>query len=189
MNQTNKENETVFRLKIVLEGTYPSVYRTIDIQKDATFYDLHKTIQIAFSWYDAHLHEFRTGTVVIGDPTNDEFGDMGIRDEHTIKLEDIFLKPKDSLRYIYDFGDDWIHTVTLEKIVPKEEKYHYPRCVRGKRCAPPEDIGGVWGFEEFKEAMSDHSHEAHEEWREWYDHDFDPDAFSLKEVNKQLQDM
>ena len=75
MNQANKENETVFRLKIVLEGTYPSVYRTIDIKQDATFYDLHKTIQIAFSWYDAHLHEFRTGTVVIGDPSNDEFGD------------------------------------------------------------------------------------------------------------------
>ena len=187
MNLKKTNNQEIYRLKIVLEGTSPSVYRTLDIQSEATFNDLHNAIQILFSWYDMHLHEFRTDTVVIGDPMNDEFGDMGIQDENTVTLKDVFHDPKDSIRYIYDFGDDWIHKVTLEKILEAEEKKCYPRCVRGKRCAPPEDVGGVWGFEEFKEAINDPRHEAHEQWREWYEDDFDPDWFSLGEINKQLQ--
>ncbi len=177
----------IYRLKIFIEGTNPLVYRTIDIPSDATFFDLHQTIQKAFSWYDMHLHEFRTGTMVIGDPSNDEFGDMGIIDGFTIILDRVFHKPKDSIRYIYDFGDEWVHKVTLEKVLEADEKKHYPRCVRGKRCAPLEDVGGVWGFEEFKEAINDPSHEAYEQWREWFDHDFDVDAFYKEEINKELE--
>ncbi|MFA7304171.1 MAG: hypothetical protein WC015_06660, partial [Methanoregula sp.] len=51
-----------------------------------------------------------------------------------------------------------------------------------KRSAPPEDVGGLMGFEEFIEIMKDPDHEEHEEMAEWYGDEFDPEHFDCDEV-------
>jgi hypothetical protein len=53
----------------------------------------------------------------------------------------------------------------------------YPVCVEGARACPPEDVGGVWGYEEFLEAIADPEHEDHDELQEWAGGSFDPEAF------------
>jgi len=63
----------------------------------------------------------------------------------------------------------------------------YPRCIRAKRCAPPEDVGGVWGFEEFKEAIKNSDHEEYENYKEWYDGEFDLELVNFQNINRQLE--
>jgi len=181
----------VYQLKVLLESTRPTVYRTTEIKADATFYDLHVAIQIMFGWHNAHLHEFKKKDLLISDPEFYEdafdFEDEKILDEQQIKISKVFQTPKDRILYLYDFGDSWEHSVTLEKIIDAKENTVYPQCIRGKRCAPPEDIGGVWGFENFKEIMADPSNEEYEENKEWYGSEFDLEKVDFKEINEQLQ--
>ena len=82
-----------------------------------------------------------------------------------------------AIRYVYDFGDDWVHRVVVEKVVQADPNRTYPRCVGGKRACPPEDCGGVWGYEEFLAAISNSDHPEHESMLEWVGGEFDPEAF------------
>ena len=92
------------------------------------------------------------------------------------KLNKVFTSEKQSYTYIYDFGDDWVHQIVLEKILPEEIKR--PVCLNGKGACPPEDCGGPWGYENLKTILADPKHE--EYW--------DANYFELEEVNEMLKD-
>lgn len=88
---------------------------------------------------------------------------------------------------MYDFGDNWTHQLTVEKIVSAEAGVRYPRCVAGQGACPPEDVGGPWGYEEFQAALTDPSHPEHDERLEWAGGPFDPHHFDLAEADRALQ--
>lgn len=178
----------IYRLHIALEGIEPSIYRIIEIKDNASFYDLHVAIQIAFDWENAHLHEFRNLNHIIGDPTMDEFGEETILDENEVPLYEVFASTLDEVTYLYDFGDSWEHTIFLQEIIEENDKTYYPKCVEGKNCRPPEDVGGLFGFENFKEAMRDKRHEEHLEYLQWYGKAFKSNYFSIRAVNKNFKD-
>ena len=85
--------------------------------------------------------------------------------------------------YTYDFGDNWEHKIQLEKILPRDKNIEYPACIAGKRACPPEDCGGIWGYEEFLEAINNPDHEEHEEMLEWVGGEFNPEHFDVNEVS------
>jgi len=66
-----------------------------------------------------------------------------------IKLASIFNTEGQKYTYIYDFGDDWIHSIKLEKIIPG--KAVKAICIAGKGACPPEDCGGPREYEHLKE--------------------------------------
>jgi hypothetical protein len=82
-----------------------------------------------------------------------------------------------AIRYVYDFGDDWVHRVVVEKVLRADRNVSYPCCIGGKRAGPPEDCGGVWGYEELLAAISDPDHAEHESMLEWVGGEFDPEDF------------
>jgi len=73
----------------------------------------------------------------------------------------------------------------VEKILPPEEGVQYPVCIKGKRACPPEDVGGIWGYYGYLEAIQNPDHPEHEMMLEWSG-EMDPDAFDLDQVNKRL---
>ena len=89
--------------------------------------------------------------------------------------------------YEYDFGDSWDHDIVVEKALEPEAKTQYPRCITGRRSCPPEDVGGVWGYSHFLDAIQHEDHPEHDDYREWIGGDFDPEAFDLEEVNQELK--
>ena len=91
--------------------------------------------------------------------------------------------------YEYDFGDSWQHEIVLEKTLEPEPGITYPRCIEGERACPPEDVGGIWGYAEFLDAISDPNHEDHDERVEWVGGEFDPEKFSVDKVNKELGEL
>jgi hypothetical protein len=101
----------------------------------------------------------------------------------------VIYREGQQLSYEYDFGDSWDHTLLVEKILPSQEGARYPICLKGKRACPPEDVGGVWGYENFLEAFRNPDHDEHEEYLTWIGGEFDSDAFDLEEVNTQLRKM
>jgi len=88
--------------------------------------------------------------------------------------------------YTYDFGDGWEHSIVLEKVLALESGSSYPICTDGRRHAPPEDCGGIGGYYNFLEAIHDPQNEQHDELLEWVGGSFDPEAFSMEDVNQRL---
>lgn len=88
--------------------------------------------------------------------------------------------------YTYDFGDNWMHRITVEKI-HEERQLETPECIAGERACPPEDCGGTSGYENFLKAISDKKHPEHKEMLEWAGGYFDPEKFNLEEANLRMQ--
>jgi hypothetical protein len=99
------------------------------------------------------------------------------------KIANYFSMENRMAEYVYDFGDNWEHTVKLEKILPRDENTNYPICIKGKRACPPEDCGGIWGYEELLDIISDKNHEEYEEMMKWLGGEFDPEYFDVEEVS------
>jgi len=125
---------------------------------------------------------FVAHTTPFGDPT-----EMEGEDEDAVTLGELCPKVKSKIKYEYDFGDSWLHTIEVQKtdLVP-EKGVVYPHCLTGKRACPPEDCGGVWGYERLLEVLADPRHGEYKDVIEWVGEDFNPEAFDLQEVNEIL---
>jgi len=184
-----KKPALIYQIKVTLDDTRPPIWRRILVPGNTSLLKLHDILQIIMGWQDYHLHCFLINDQYYGDPEDDESGDMGTIDEKRVKLDQIIPGEGFRFKYEYDFGDSWEHTLDVEKILPVEEGVKYPVCVKGKRACPPEDVGGIWGYENFLEAIRDPNHEEHDEYLEWSGGGFDPETFDLEQVNRRLQTM
>jgi hypothetical protein len=175
----------IYQLKVTLKESKPPIWRRILVPGDISLSKLHQILQIAMGWEDSHLHQFIVGGTYYGEP------DPGFRDEmkseRRVKLNQVAPHEKGRFTYEYDFGDSWEHQIVVEKIVPPEPGARYPVCTAGTRACPPEDCGGVWGYESLLEAIADPNNPEHDEMLEWVGEDFDPDAFDLEEINERLK--
>ena len=100
-----------------------------------------------------------------------------------VTLADVAPAPGDRLVYEYDFGDGWEHDLLVEKVLELEPGATYPVCIKRRRACPPEDVGGIWGYAEFLEILSDPDHPEYEERLEWVGGEFDPEEFDVEDVN------
>lgn len=175
----------IYQLKVTLRGSKPPIWRRIQVPADINLGKLHRILQVVMGWTDSHLHQFIVGHSYYGEP-DPEMGPE-IRDEKRIKLSQIVTGEKFKFTYEYDFGDSWEHEVLVEKILPPEPGGRYPICLKGARACPPEDVGGVWGYDSFLEAIGNPNHPEHEDMLEWVGDEFDPEAFDLDEVNETLR--
>jgi len=174
----------ILQLKIRLNGIRPPIWRRFLVEDSITFEELHEIIQNVMGWENYHMYEFKLYGLRISEP-DEELG-FEVVNSKEVKLSEFLKAEKQMFYYIYDFGDRWEHTITVEKILEKDNSKKYPVCIAGKRACPPEDCGGVYGYEEFLEAIKDPKHEEHESMLEWIGGEFDPEEFNLEEVNKLL---
>lgn len=154
------------QLKIILENTKPEVWRRVLIMEGSSLRTLHYLIQDVFWWKGYHSYMFKVGDDEYSDPEFDT--GQGWLDDSKSKVGKIVEKFSE-FNFIYDFGDWWSHKIIFEGFVEADLKAKYPVCIDGRNAAPPEDVGGPPGFEEFKTAIKDKKHERHEEFLEWYD--------------------
>ncbi len=173
----------VYQMKISLMDARPPIWRRVLVTDVTTLARMHDIIQTAMGWADYHLHQFMINGEYYGRPHPDDFYPM--EDERRYTLKDIVSGEKFKFRYEYDFGDGWLHELLVEKILPLDPQTGYPVCIKGKRACPPEDVGGVWGYDSFLEAISNPKHPEHQDMLEWIG-EFDPEEFDLDEVNAQL---
>ncbi len=182
--------DTVYQFKITLLESQPPIWRRIQV-RDCTLDKLHEHIQTAMGWTNSHLHHFRIGEQLYGDPDlmQENFEDMEYKDSTTTKVSDILPRTGRRFRfqYEYDFGDSWYHEVLFEGVVRAEPKVKYPLCLEGERACPPEDCGGIWSYPDFVEAIQNPDHERHEELLEWVGGRFDPEAFDPVKATKAMK--
>ncbi|MEU6034036.1 plasmid pRiA4b ORF-3 family protein [Actinomadura sp. NPDC047616] len=177
-----------YQIKVQLRGvTKPPVWRRLQVPADIRLDRLHEVIQAAMGWENYHMHVFSHGSGEYGLPDRE----LGHRDERKVALSQLLTLAGDRIGYTYDFGDGWEHDIVLEEVLPPGTEVADPCCTAGKGACPPEDCGGVWGYEELKATLADPDAEDHEDMLEWLGldsgDDFDPKEFSLAEVNRRLR--
>lgn len=178
----NSAGTTIVSLKVTLRGTKPPIWRRLLMPDTMTLDDLHQAIQAAMGWGDCHLHAFDIDGRQYGDrQTIDD-----VADENRLTLKGLLKSGVARFAYTYDFGDNWEHTVAIEKTRPAIDGEAYPLCVAGKRACPPEDCGGPWGYQHLLEVLADPDHPDYADQKEWVDEDFTPDHFDTVAANAVL---
>jgi hypothetical protein len=152
---------------------------TFEVSADTRLHRLHQTLQAALGWSNSHLFEIRACDVGWGLPSPDWLD--GPRDARKVRLIDVLEDAgTKTLRYLYDYGDGWEHTIKVERMIPADTASPYPRLIEASGRCPPEDVGGPWGYAEMLEALADPDHERHAEILKSVGGDFDPHAFDAE---------
>lgn len=193
-----QEQANTYRIRLDIADAKPPIWRRLDVGSHLGLDDLHVVIQTAFGWTDSHLHRFGVGTGIWDRDTElylcsfdvDDEDEKGIPEEQ-VRLDEVLVEPGDTLLYIYDYGDDWDHRIRLEKITDRLTDAPPATCVDGRHAGPPEDCGGIYGYQEMLSAAADPTNEEHADAVERMEHylggtDYDPSRFDCDEVNAAL---
>jgi hypothetical protein len=187
-----KNINRVYQFLIKLNHISPTIWRRIQVPENYNFWDLHIAIQDSMGWVDYHLHVFRIRSKnkkiskEVGIPFEDF--EKKMLPGWEIPIRKLFNAVGVSADYEYDFGDGWEHTVTLEGILLEEDGAKYPRCIAGERACPPEDCGGVPGYEHLLNVLSNPDSQEYQDMTDWLKnhvkkyHTYKPDQFNPRKV-------
>ncbi|MEU6701761.1 plasmid pRiA4b ORF-3 family protein [Pseudonocardia sp. NPDC046786] len=186
-----------YRIRVDLRDTSPPLWRRLELASDIRLDELNTVLQTAFGWTDSHLHRFSSGPSIHDHrhesylmPFEIEEGEPGIP-EGDVRIDELLVEVGDRITYGYDFGDDWTHTVRLEAVLPRPGDAPRAVCTAGRRPGPPEDCGGVDGYEMWC-AATDPTHAQHThavaEIQDLYGPDIDltahaPTTFDIDDIN------
>jgi Plasmid pRiA4b ORF-3-like protein len=179
------------QIKISLDSTSPVIWREMLIPKNISFYKFHHMIQIAMGWTNSHLFEFNIEGYRVGEifGNMEELDDDKVIDGKIAKLIDLVNEPGEIFKYWYDFGDSWMHTITIVKYISLENTHQLPFCIGGELKCPPEDCGGISGFYDFLSIMSNAKHKEYKEMKQWFGGKFNPVELDLIKINKKLKNI
>lgn len=158
----------ILKIKISLDKIKPVISRELLVDKNITYDALHLAIQKAFGWENYHPYLYKVEKKRIGDMDEDEEDDLRLNlDSHTKLMVD-----KKMFSYIYDPEDDWVHTVQIIEESESQPGVDYPTCIGGSGTCPPEECGGVAGYDKLLKSGKD----------------FDAKNFTIDWANSRLND-
>ncbi len=173
----------VIRVEVV--GCSPRIWRKLVVRETMWLSQLHDSFQVMLDWYDYQVHSFVFGDMKFGNPLKRD--DLVIEDDRDVMLADLDLGSKDKFDYWYHFGDGWQLEARVEKIQAVEKGAHYPLCLGGERCGPPEDCGGLEAYQDMLVCIKEPHTELGREWIEWLGPNYDSERFDLEKINKALR--
>ena len=179
----------ILQLRIQIDHITPPIWRRLLVASNATLKRLHDIIQVVMGWENSHMYAFVVKGVEYAASGDMEFSQSDRSkppNPQKARLADLGLSPGKKFKYVYDFGDDWQHSVAVEKVLSASRETKVPICLDGQRACPPEDCGSYPGYDEIHQALGDRKNP---QWRElltWLG-DYDPEFFDVGRVNKRLR--
>ena len=179
-------------LRITLVGSSPRVWREIAVPSTIKLTSLAHVIVLAMGWEESHLSLFkkwRKEYHVYMDGA--DMYDYPIENASEYALCDL-LSAGEEMTFVYDFGDNWRHTVkVLDSVTYEKDEKQYIRLRDGKNACPPNDVGGINGYKEMLRTIKEDS-DSDEAWEYYmwlgskWDEKFFPaidTAIALNELN------
>lgn len=197
MSLEKGEKYKYYEIKVTVRDTHPPVWRRLQIPSRITFHELNAIIQLAFDWCGYHMYDFEIGATLheegifieLPNPDNDFWHKT--KNSKKEKIDKYFEKYK-TMKYTYDFDDNWIHDIKIEKVVETDVKFVNPICIKAKMAELPEDCGGQWGYEELLDILADKKHPRYKEMKEWIENGYftwheDRTYVNLDEINERIE--
>jgi hypothetical protein len=191
VSKRKEKTTATYQLQVLVNGTQPPIWRRLQVPAAANLNWFHAVLQVAMGWTNSHLHQFICGehSYAEAEAHLEQYeGDPSVRDESKFTLAELLNDVHKGLIYEYDFGDSWEHIVTVEKILPADASTPVTAvCLAGSRACPPEDCGGIGGYEDLLKALKNKKHPEHRSMKEWLGRPFDPEFFEVAKANYWLQ--
>lgn len=187
MTRTWAPMKRIFELEVVLKDVEPKVWRRLLVPAAISLPKLHDLLQLAMGWTNSHLHSFTVNGCTYSMTGIDDFDELDMVPEERQTLQKLLGTDGGEFSYLYDFGDSWVCRIKAESRAEVNLEWDYPVCIAGGRATPPDDVGGVGGYEDFLAAIQDPSHEDHDSMLTWIGGAFDPEGFDLNAVNRVLR--
>lgn len=191
-SNTKDKKYKSYIIKVTIKNTHPPVWRRLQIPAGITFHELNAIIQLAFNWSGYHLYSFEIGNLLIEIPDDiyDDFDYKVINSKRT--KVDKYFDEIEKLEYTYDFGDNWIHNIQIEKVLESEEKLENPVCLKAKMASLPEDCGGPWGYEDLLDVINNPKDERYKDMKDWLEQGYsvwydDRTYVDLNRINRELE--
>ena len=178
----------ILHLRIELLYVEPMVWRRVWVPETVKLKKLDRIIQESMGWTNSHLHAFTIDGKRYGSRDQDDWGmDSNLLDEKRYAIGDVLGDVGIECSYVYDFGDDWIHRIVVERIEGATSLNNWAMCVAGENACPPENVGGPPGYERFRQAMADKSHPEFSDYWRWVGGPFDPAGFDMNLANQRIR--
>ena len=180
-------SEKVTRIRVELDEIRPKIWRRFSMPLSLTLSDLARTVLRSMGWLSYHLWEFQIrgqSFANLNDWDGDDFD--WVQDASKVQIADLIELGITQMKFEYDFGDGWRHSLRLGAVSDADPNLLYPYLLAGENQCPPEDVGGYGGFEHFLEVINDPKHPEHEELFEWHGGGFDPTYFDLERRRKAI---
>jgi len=161
-----------FELAVTLDLDIYKATRRMIVPADIDFRRLHNVLQSVFDWKDYHLFDFTIFDKNQTEPVarlvpfeeNLDFDPIATLMENQTLAD--YLPKHEKLLYTYDMGDNWEHEIELVRVID-EHNEESPYLLEASGQAPPEDVGGVGGFQSFRDIMLNPDHPDHHEMKDW----------------------
>jgi len=186
-NSSRSTKGKVYQFRITLDNIQPAIWRRFQVESDITLKRLAATILIVMGWTNSHLYQFLIGGKRYGMPQEDFEEDDNFEDEGNFRLCDFSTADIEEINFAYDFGDEWEHSVFLEKVLVRHKDVKYPVCLAGARKCPPENCGGPAEYDNFLFIISDPSDPEHDATIDLVGGNFDSETFDVDSVNRALK--
>ena len=196
---TAVEDVRCLTLRVEMEEIQPPVWREVVVPSNLNLESLGHILVDVMGWEGYHLHQFVKGNehYAIPDeefggenPFKDLFGPLLVKnhDSRDFTVGEVLARKRSWIDYEYDFGDSWMHRVTVvdSRKYGKGEKRKV-ELIAGANACPPEDCGGVWGYEELVESLKKPQSKRAKELRSWLGYTFDPTEFDLEEFKEDVE--
>ncbi|MCQ2345084.1 MAG: plasmid pRiA4b ORF-3 family protein [Paludibacteraceae bacterium] len=150
------DNVQKYTLRVTLKGIKPAIYRKFCVPSNICLRHLSELIMDLMGWGGGHLNQFRKGDDYYA-PSYQRTDDTLFFDsshefnQEDYRISDILSDKGKSIEWEYDFGDSWCHEVRLSSIGDYASDEKLVSFVKGERACPPEDCGGIWGYEDLLE--------------------------------------
>jgi Plasmid pRiA4b ORF-3-like protein len=185
---TRKRNPSkIYELYVELQDIEPLIWRRLLVPATITLPQLHDLLQLAMGWTNSHLHSFSIGDRTFAMAGVTDLEELNMLDERKQTLAATLGESIREFIYEYDFGDSWRCRIAAKPLARPNTDWHYPLCTGGARAAPPDDVGGTTGYEEFLAAIKDPTHEEHDSMLTWIGGAFDPEGFDINAINRTLR--
>ena len=181
-----------FQLKMMIKNSHPPIWRRVVVPAGITFSQLSMILNKVMGWSGYHLFEFEFYHLQLRlmEDCEDQaasFSEWDYQEARTTYIRE-YLEQNGWFSYVYDMGDFWEHRVTVETVL-EDYAFDYPQVLKYKGDCPPEDCGGIWGYERFLDAAADPNHPEHEELTAWGEMQGWPDEYDMESVNDELRAM
>ena len=172
-----------------MKGSPRKVYRQLVVPSDLPLNHLGEILVRAVGWEGYHLNQFIAGNTYYAEPSDDAWITGMQEDASKCTIGSLLSRVKSKIKWEYDFGDSWIHEITLvEKQAVDDNEMVKVQLLKGSGACPPEDSGGVDGYRHLLNVLKNPADEEYEEMVGWLGGSFDPKAFSLAAARNRVME-
>lgn len=190
----NKEDVDIFTINVSLDNAPLEISRQLEVPSNIRLNTLADMLVYAMGWDGDHQNQFQMNEELFKEPDDDfeafdEESGLFVNGQYEFTLKTLLNRKGDSIKWEYDFGDSWLHTITLEKRRKKDADEGYSvKLVKYKGACPPENCGGIPGYCHLLDVLANPKSPEYLMMKSWVPENFNPKKFDKKSAQRLIDE-